>query len=255
MDEFGWTNFGNGDIDTPKIERPSENQVHLYCLEFAPYLETVSQLSDWLSGEERQRAARLKFAEGRDRFILSHAYTRFVLARYLGIHPRNVAFRRSATGKPWVVDESGVMEKGFGFNLSHCKTYAAIVVAPTALVGVDVEERRPNVDAVGIAKRYFAPEEFEVFNTLSEEEAEQYFLQLWTCKEAFVKAIGLGLSYSLNRFKVIGLQTDRPKLTGIEPEYGPSSEWSLRTDQPAPEVHVAIAVRLPNAEIVQCGEG
>jgi 4'-phosphopantetheinyl transferase len=253
MDEFGWTNFGNGDIDTPKIKQPSENQVHLYCLEFAPYLETVSQLSDWLSEEERQRAARLKFAEGRDRFILSHSYTRFVLARYLGIHPRDVAFRTSEMGKPWVADESGVMGDGFGFNLSHCKTYAAIVVASTALVGVDVEECRPNVDAVGIAKRYFAPEEFEVFDTLSEDETAQYFLQIWTCKEAFVKAIGLGLSYSLNRFKVIGLQADRPELTGIESEYGPSSEWSLRNHWPAPDVHVAIAVRLPNAEIVECG--
>jgi 4'-phosphopantetheinyl transferase len=253
MDEYGWTNFGNEGIDTPKIKRPSENQVHLYYLEFAPYLEIVPQLSDWLSEEERQRAARLKFAEGRDRFILSHAYTRFVLARYLGIHPRDVAFRTSETGKPWVADESGVMGDRFGFNLSHCKTYAAIVVASTALVGVDVEECRPNVDAVGIAKRYFAPEEFEVFDTLSPEETAQYFLQIWTCKEAFVKAIGLGLSYSLNRFKVTGLQTDRPELTSIEPEYGPASEWSLRTDRPAPEVHVAIAVRLPNAEIVECG--
>jgi 4'-phosphopantetheinyl transferase len=249
MDEFAWTNFGNGDIHTP-IKRPSENQVHLYCLEFAPYLEAVSRLSEWLSEEERQRVARLRFADGRDRFVLSHAYTRFVLARYLGIHPREVVFGTNETGKPWVVDKSGMMGEGFGFNLSHCKTYAAIAVAPTELVGVDVEEHRPNMDAVGIAKRYFAPEEFEVFDTLSEEEIEPYFLQIWTCKEAFVKAIGLGLSYSLNRFRVIGLRADRPELIGIEPEYGPSSEWSLRTYKPVKDVHVAIAVRLRNAAVI-----
>jgi 4'-phosphopantetheinyl transferase len=252
MDEFGWTNFGNGDIHTP-IKRPSKNQVHLYCLEFAPYLEAVSRLSEWLSEEECQRAARLRFADGRDRFVLSHAYTRFVLARYLEVHPREVVFGTSETGKPWVVDESGAMGEGYGFNLSHCKTYAAVAVASTELVGVDVEEHRPNMDAAGIAKRYFAPEEFEVFDTLSEEEIEPYFLQIWTCKEAFVKAIGLGLSYSLNRFQVIGLRADRPELTGIEPEYGPSSEWSLRTYRPAKDVHIAIAVKLPNAAIVQCG--
>jgi 4'-phosphopantetheinyl transferase len=253
MDEFAWTAFDRERTKTPSIERPSQNQVHLYCLDFAPYLEAVSRLSEWLSEEERQRAARLRFADGRDRFILSHAYTRFVLARYLGIHPRDVEFGTSETGKPWVVGESGGMEERFGFNLSHCKTYVVVAVAPTLLVGVDVEEHRPNMDALGIAKRYFAPKEFAVFETLAEEEIEPYFLKIWTCKEAFVKAIGLGLSYSLNRFQAIGLQDNRPELIGIEPDYGPSSAWSLRTCRPAQEVHIAIAVRLPNAAIVQCG--
>jgi 4'-phosphopantetheinyl transferase len=248
MKDLGWSNDGHGwHNQAAQISQPVENEVHLHYLEFEPWLHLVSYFSDWLSQDEQERVARLRFADGRDRFILSHAYTRSVLACYLGIHPREVEFKTSSTGKPWVSHHA---VDNFGFNLSHCKTYVAIAVAPTPWIGVDIEDHRPQVDALGIAKRYFTQPEADSLHNLPPEEVEQRFLQLWTCKEAFVKAIGLGLSYSLNRFEVEGLQSNEPKFIGIEPDHGPSSIWSLKTHKPSLESHIAIAVKLPNAVLM-----
>jgi len=118
------------------------------------------------------------------------------------------------------------------------------------LVGVDVEQHRLGVDALGIARRYFAWEEAETLSALSLEEVDTHFLRLWTCKEAFVKAIGLGLSYPLDRFVVSGLKHGEPEYSSVEPEYGPPSAWSLRTWALAPNCYVAVTVKLPKAVVI-----
>ncbi len=245
MKDLGWSKLG-AEWYEQSVQRshPLANEVHLYSLEFAPWLQLIPQLSEWLSQDEQGRAARLRFADARDRFILSHAYTRSVLACYLGVHPQEVQFKTSSTGKPWIANEGWA---DLGFNLSHCKTYVVVAVAPTLLVGVDIEEQRPQVDALGIAKRYFTQKEADLLHALPATDTERSFLQLWTCKEAFVKAIGLGLSYSLNRFRIDGLLDENPEFADIEPEYGSAADWSLRTYRPSATSHIAIAVKLPNA--------
>jgi 4'-phosphopantetheinyl transferase len=140
-----------------------------------------------------------------------------------------------------------------GFSVSHCDTHTVVAVAPISEIGVDVENRRANVDIRGIASRYFAPEEASQLDTLPQEEAEERFLRLWVCKEAFVKAIGLGLSYPLDRFVVsetgAGDAAFGWAYTRIEAAYGPASEWSIRMWAPAPDCWIAVAARMPDAVV------
>jgi len=190
---------------------------------------------------------RLEF--DRERFFLSHLYTRRILSNYLGIHPRAVSLSVNPNGKPVVAAGATSGGRNFGFNLAHCETHAVVAVAPTEMVGVDIEQRRPGIDAIDISKRYFAREEYEELNALLPGEIHTRFLRLWTCKEAFVKAIGLGLSYPLDRFVVCGLGCAKPEYKSLEPQYGPPSAWSLRTYVLAPDRYVALAAKISQAEV------
>jgi 4'-phosphopantetheinyl transferase len=225
-----------------------ETTVH--CLPFAPYLDQVGRLSSWLTDDERQRAESFRFSCHQDRFVVSHAFARGVLGAYLHVQPRDVQILRSWTGKP-LVGNTAPDGATLGFSLAHSTAYVAVAVAPTILVGVDVEQHRSGIDVPGIAERYFAPAEVAMLEGLSEAQAEAQFLRLWTCKEAFVKAIGLGLSYPLDRFVVGRPHHNQLEYSSVEAEYGPPSSWSLRTYRPAPECYVAVAVRLAEA-VVDC---
>ena len=234
-----------------RVVHPRAGEVHLNCLEFAANRAPVLRLLDWLSAEDRQRAASFRLDACRERFVLSHAYARAVLANYIGVHPQRVPLRTDLLGRP-VIAVGGVGgSQTIGFSLSHCDTHAAIAVAATVLVGVDIEGCRPGVDGVGIARRYLAREEANALAGLSPEEAQKRFARLWTCKEAFVKAIGLGLFYPLDRFVVGGVGRSAPELISVAPEYGAPSTWSLRTDVLADGSYVSTAVKYADAVVLR----
>jgi len=204
---------------------------------------------DWLSEDERRRATDFRFACHRERFVLSHAFTRWVLAAYLNVHPREVPLIHSSTGKPCVASGATAAGESLGFNLAHCATHAVVAVAPTIFVGVDVEHHQGDLDVPGIAERYFARSEAEMLRALPRTQADANFLRLWTCKEAFVKAIGLGLVYPLNRFVVSEVERGKLEYSQVESAYGPASSWSLGTLMPTLGCYVAVAVRLIGAVV------
>ena len=229
------------------FEKLSSKIVHLHSLLFPANLSVGRELVDWLSPDELDRAARLRFEDDRQRFLMSHAWTRSILGSYLGVHPRALHLGANPGGKPVVIHGSGPAVRQPGFSLAHCGKCSVLAVAASQLVGVDVEQIRPEIDARGISSRFFSREEDAEFDTLPAHEVSSHFVKLWTCKEAFVKAIGLGLAYPLDRFVVSGLRQGRPEYTRLEPEYGPASRWSLRMFALASDCHVALAAGIPDA--------
>src|SRR5947209_4610027 len=115
-------------------ELPSANMVHVHCLPFSDRQTVTSYVSAWLSMDELKRASRLLFASDHERFVLSHAYTRAVLAGYLGIHPTDLSVTTNEYGKPMIAAESHGRGKELGFNLAHCGTHAFVAVARTMTV-------------------------------------------------------------------------------------------------------------------------
>jgi len=146
-----------------------------------------------LDESERERARRFVFDYDRRRFIVSHAALRAVLGHCLNIEPLQVRFRVGPNGKPALADTA----EDVRFNLSHAGDYALIAVTLGRDVGVDIEQVRP-IDVATLAKRFFSPLEARKLLALPHEA----FFRCWTRKESYIKALGTGLSFALDRFSV-----------------------------------------------------
>jgi 4'-phosphopantetheinyl transferase len=166
-----------------------------------------------------------------------------ILAGYLRKHPGDIEFGTNSHGKPFVMPDDADSAGRLGFSLSHCDTHAVVAVAATGMVGIDIEQRRQGIDAQGLASRFFAPEESEAMARLAGRDADSHFMLMWTCKEAFIKAIGLGLAYPLDRILVRNTGCDAPHLAPVDAEHGPPGAWSLRTWRLDPDRCIAVVIK------------
>jgi 4'-phosphopantetheinyl transferase len=158
-------------------------------------------VAPWLDAEEAVRAARFVRAADRRRFRLAHAAMRLILAAQAGVTPADVTYAVSDRGKPRPVG------LGLHCNLSHAGDCVLVAVSPGGPVGVDVEAVRAMVDGDELVERFFAVEERLAYRALPEARRMEAFFAAWTRKEAYVKALGGGLSIALDAFAV---SLDRP---------------------------------------------
>ncbi|MDB5738538.1 MAG: 4-phosphopantetheinyl transferase superfamily protein [Sphingomonas bacterium] len=197
--------------------------VWLIALDVAP--TEIAALAPLLDEEERTQAERFRHAQDRTRFIARRGRLRQLLATYLGRPP---AFDRNAYGKPSV--------RGGGdlrFNVSHSDGLALCVVGEVEL-GCDIERRNPALADPDVAERLFAPGEWRCFAALPEDQRIEGFFNCWTRKEAFIKAIGLGVSHPLDSFEVSLAPGDTPALLGG------GEGWSIASFEAAPGYQAAL---------------
>jgi len=180
----------------------------------------LGQLEASLSPDERERAARFRFVKDRDRFVAARGILRDILARYLGANAAALRFRYEAAGKPALADSSELR-----FNASHSHGLALYAVATERDVGIDIELIRPRVAEEKIAERFFRPAEAASLRTLPKEKQAEAFFRIWTRKEAYIKAVGTGLSMPLDSF-------DPAEVPG----------WEVRDLDPDPRYRAALAV-------------
>lgn len=148
---------------------------------------TIANLSKVLSVEEARRAERFRFENDRRRFIVTRGSLRELLGSNLGKLPQTVNISYTQLGKPFL-DE---MENQIYFNVSHSHDISLIAMSTTKVVGIDVEFVKNGNDFLRVAERVFSPEEYENLRDVS---TASDFYYLWTRREAFVKALGTGLS-------------------------------------------------------------
>jgi 4'-phosphopantetheinyl transferase len=195
-------------------------------------------LADYLAlldADEIQRLQRLVFERDRHRFLVSHALLRSVLSLYGGQPAGSWRFLKGRHGKPELAPVQ--RERAPAFNLSHSGSLALLAVSAGAgLLGVDIEFHRPMRNFQGLATRNFAPVEAARLPGREGADLAGEFYDLWTLKEAFVKACGDGLSQSLADF---WFSFDRPAaslcfeaLPALEPEPWRWSFWSYRLEGP-----------------------
>lgn len=189
-------------------------QVRSLPLEVAP--QTLGALTRWLSDEELERAARFRFERDRRRFIVARARLREQLAERVGRRPDEIGLATGPHGRPFVVDEPELR-----FSLSHCGELAVAAFARGGEIGVDLEALRPVPEADAIAPRLFAPQEYQVYRALEPGKRISAFCSAWTRKEAYLKALGGGLSMAL----------DTPLAEG----------WSVESFSPWPGFIAAVA--------------
>lgn len=156
-------------------------------------LETAVAL---LSDEERVRYERFRVDRDRREFAVAHALLRTTLAELGDRPPGDWRFQTGSHGKPMLA--AGTSTAPWSFNLSHARGLVACAVARGAEVGLDVELATRATNWRGIASRYFSAAEVAQIDRLGHGERPTRFFELWTLKEAFAKALGVGLSQGLD---------------------------------------------------------
>jgi 4'-phosphopantetheinyl transferase len=136
------------------------------------------------------RAGRLRRPQDRERSLEAHCAIRRILALQLGVDPRHLEFDTTNVGKPFLARPAQNLE----FNLSHCGRHGLIAVAKDRSVGVDIEVRRPMSDLLGVALQIATPREAKLMKQLPTSQVHSTFFDLWTRKEAVLKALGRGFS-------------------------------------------------------------
>lgn len=204
----------------------SDDEIHVWCVELDAAGEEAA-LAAYLSADERERASGLLSGTHQRRFVVARGMLRQLLGLYLDQDPGAVTFSRGAHGKPFL------QEGGPHFNVSHTHELALYAIARDREVGVDAEWMRPQVAHEQIAARFFSLEEQEALAQVADEERRTAFYNIWTRKEAYVKARGDGIAAGLGTFAVsLGAEAallhsdegrdelERWKLIALEPADG-----------------------------------
>jgi 4'-phosphopantetheinyl transferase len=213
----------------------ASGEVHVWRIELDCAATSAAALRATLSPEEEQRAVRFRSIELRERWTVARGALRCILATYARCEPGALVFREGTHGKPaltWPVED-------IPFNLSHTGGLTLVAVAGSGRVGIDAERVRSEVEVEDLSRRFFAPAEAAEILALSPDAQLAAFFTCWTRKEAFVKALGGGLSVPLSSFQV-SIQSDQPaRLLWAEGEA--SDRWNL-LDLSEPGVAAALVV-------------
>ncbi len=158
--------------------------------------EDLANAEKILNEEELARANRFYFSQHKRRFSTARATLRIILARYLNTSPARLEFSYNYYGKPKVVNSSRLQ-----FNLSHTGDLAILAIGKGFPMGVDIEKFSSR-DYKELAQHSFSPQEYEEFLKVPPALQPATFFHIWSQKEAFIKACGLGLSYPTKDFNV-----------------------------------------------------
>ena len=214
-------NLGGG-WGYPSIAIPAAGEIHVWQFRSDVPDYRAAGVAALLAPDEEERAGRFHFQRDAQRFSVTHARVRSILGAYLHSEPGELKFICSQHGKPSLPD----ITPDLRFNLSHSADRAIVAIATAREVGVDIEHIRENVECDQLAERFFSLKEREFMRGLVAEQKLLAFFRLWTCKEAFLKAHGSGVSRSLSSFDV-RLGNSAGELLAIRGDASEENRWSL----------------------------
>ena len=194
-----------------------------------------------LSNVERERARRFAFERDRHRFVIARGRLRQLLGGRLNVAPDSVQLVYGPRGKPALA--RAFAGSGLRFNVSRSGEVAVYAFAYDREIGVDVEEVRVLPDADAIAAQMFSPRESAAYFALSPRHRPLGFFHCWTRKEAFVKALGDGLYYPLDRFDVSLAPGEPARILRVESTAGDDCPWTLHTFSPGAGLAGAVVVQ------------
>jgi 4'-phosphopantetheinyl transferase len=230
---------------TKDLLRLQADDVHLWSLSLDPPETELHRLESLISAEETALAERFVFPLDHRRYVAAHGLLRLVLARCLDTIPAAVTFRRNADGKPRLAHPERLR-----FNLSHSGLLGLLAVSAKREVGVDVEEIHDIDNIEDLAKTCFSPAEQAALAALPAEQRSWAFFAGRTRKEAFLKALGDGLSRPLDSFTVSLAPAEPAKLLRVEVAPRTSESYAIRSLEPAPGYLGALAVDGPEVRVL-----
>ncbi len=200
--------------------------VDVFCIDLEQPIAVVDELRGTLDVDETRAAAARRDDAARHRYVVAHGALRSVLGARLDVAPAAVVITRRcrrcgdpAHGRPALAGTSDV-----SFSLSHSGSVAVVAVAEGARIGIDVEVERRRARLEALAARVLSPEVHADWLDLDPALRLRAFLEQWTAKEAYLKAIGAGITVPLRDI-------------GVEPD-----GWTVHTVASPPGTVVSVAV-------------
>lgn len=176
-------------------------RIDLWCT----YISDIGDDTIWprydalISEDERARQGRFRFARDRRRYLVTRAMARTVLSRYAAVRPQDWTFSTGPHGRPAISAAQALPP--LEFNISHSADVVMLGITSNRALGIDVENveaREADIDGLD---RYFAPEESAGLLSLPASARRRRFFDLWTLKESYIKARGMGLAIPLDHFR------------------------------------------------------
>jgi 4'-phosphopantetheinyl transferase len=214
--------------------------IDLWCT----YISEIRHDSLWLRYDallgpgERARQARFRFVRDQRRYLVTRALVRTALSRYAAVRPEEWTFSAGAHGRPQITGPLPV--PALEFNISHSADLVMLGVTSGRTLGIDAESfEARDADIAGL-DRYFAPEESAALLALAPAERRRRFFELWTLKESYIKARGMGLAIALDAFR-FELTGARGLTLYMRPQLGDSPQhWRLWQLDPRPGYLAAV---------------
>lgn len=215
-----------------------DNEVQVWCASLDEQLTHLHALDSILSPEERERAVKFHFERDSNRFIVGRGLLRVILSRYLSVDPAYVELDYGSWGKPQLktVNCDRILE----FSLSHSANLVLYAFSWNRRVGVDIEYIRPISEIDSIVRQFFSSRERVVMRSLSPVKRIEAFFAAWTCKEAYLKAIGEGLTETFSQIEVSLAPGEPAKLVSIYGNKWKAVRWHLEAFEPAPNYLAAL---------------
>lgn len=165
------------------------NQLFLCLYDNIDFDTLENTYFSWLNPSEVERFHRIKHRDTQKQFFLTRILLRQQLSKTVAQSPSTLKFETSNHGRP------SLLGYNVDFNVSHTKNLIAIAINTTSRVGVDVENNSRNGQYTDIVEHYFHDSECQQIGDHTDS-----FFKIWTLKEAYIKALGLGLQKSLKSF-------------------------------------------------------
>jgi len=191
-----------------------------------------------LSAEERAKRARFRFERDQRRYLVTRVLARTVLSRYQAVPPEDWVFSAGPHGRPQI--SAPRLEPALEFNIAHSADLVLLGVTSGRTLGVDAESLTMRDCEIEGLDRYFAAEERAALLALPPAARRRRFFELWTLKESYIKARGVGLALALDAFR-FELAGEQGLTLHMRPELGDSPQrWRLWQLAPRPDYVAAV---------------
>ena len=223
--------------DVPPLR---EGVIHVWRIDLSEPEDRIEFFRSFLNSKEQEQASRFLFPEHRRRFIVGRGQLRTLLGKYVDQEPAKVGFEYTNLGKPSFAP--GVSDPHIEFNFTNSYDWAMLAVTLGTELGIDMERIREMSNMEGLARRFFAQPEIDAITAhISHSKRQQGFFRCWTRKEAFLKAIGTGLTFPLDRVCVTVDDRDDMRIEWIDSEDEDAEGWTLRHIEPVEDFVGALA--------------
>jgi len=215
-------------------EKSSNNIDVYYCLDLLQHKNKQAHYFATLDQREQTIAGRFKREILTQRYILAHGLLREVLAKYVNESAIDLQFMHSEKGKPFLLNYPEL-----SFNMSHTgDSWVLAVVQAKCHLGIDIEYFKVRESWQGLVKKCFSAEESEYWHGLPVADQGRFFYQLWVRKEAFVKALGEGITLGLDRCVVNSVEINQ--FLRLPECAGSVDNWQSYAFDIAPELLAAV---------------
>lgn len=230
-----------------EAEPLADTTVHVWAASLDVPHDRLARLATTLSDDERRRASVFRRDWLTARYVAGRGQLRELLGAYLKVPAAAIEFAYDDHGKPRIAHPD--RHPPLQFNVSHSGGLALYAVSNVSRLGVDVEEMRPFADMPAVARHNFSAAERSHLDTEPPESYVAGFYRCWTRKEAYLKAIGIGLFLPLDSFDVSVAAHEPAALLRADGDDDAPRRWAVVHLEPGPTAVGAVVVETPRPDV------